>query len=166
MKVLDLYCSQGHVFEGWFGSEKDFQQQHQAGLLQCPVCGCAHIEKGLSAPRLNLGATAPPAAAEQISEHRTAAGGPQPPKQALAPEQHAKLRAMQAAWMQASRAALKHTEDVGEQFTQQALAMHRGEVEEKPIRGQASLEQARELVEEGVSIMPLLLPKNSSGTLQ
>ena len=66
MKVLDLQCRHGHVFEGWFGSEDDFQSQRERGLVQCPMCADSHIEKRLSAPRLNLGASAPapaPAAA-------------------------------------------------------------------------------------------------------
>ena len=54
MKVLDLFCADDHAFEGWFGSEDDFQSQLARGLVQCPLCGNAHIRKGLSAPRLNL----------------------------------------------------------------------------------------------------------------
>ena len=59
MKVLDLQCPLGHVFEGWFASEDDFQGQRERGLVQCPMCGDEHIEKRLSAPRLNLGVRAP-----------------------------------------------------------------------------------------------------------
>ncbi|MCB1974963.1 MAG: DUF1178 family protein, partial [Burkholderiaceae bacterium] len=55
MKVLDLYCQQDHAFEGWFGSEQDFQSQLQRGLLTCPLCGNAQVRKALSAPRINLG---------------------------------------------------------------------------------------------------------------
>ena len=54
MKVLDLQCQHAHSFEGWFGSEDDFQSQLARGLVQCPLCGDAHITKMLSAPRLNL----------------------------------------------------------------------------------------------------------------
>ncbi|MBS7349466.1 MAG: DUF1178 family protein [Comamonas sp.] len=167
MKVLDLYCSQGHVFEGWFGSEKDFQQQRSAGFLQCPLCGCVHIEKGLSAPRLNLGAAKPKAEPAHSTRQQAPVSPPSaPPLPALATEQHANLRALQAAWMKASRVAVKNSEDVGAHFAEQALQMHRGELEEKPIRGQASLEQARELLEEGVAIMPLMLPKDGGENLQ
>ena len=54
MKVLDLQCSQSHQFEGWFGSEDDFQTQLSRGLVECPMCGQVDISKRLSAPRLNL----------------------------------------------------------------------------------------------------------------
>jgi hypothetical protein len=55
MKVLDLQCQQQHTFEGWFGSEEDYQSQLKRGLLECPMCGDAHVSKMPSAPRLNLG---------------------------------------------------------------------------------------------------------------
>lgn len=55
MKVLDLQCQQQHAFEGWFGSEDDYQSQLQRGLIECPLCGGAQITKLLSAPRINLG---------------------------------------------------------------------------------------------------------------
>jgi len=72
MKVLNLGCAQDHVFEGWFGSEKDFQDQLARGLLECPVCGDSHIQKRLSAPRLNLKARSPTAhrEAETAKAHR------------------------------------------------------------------------------------------------
>ena len=54
VKVLDLQCGQHHVFEGWFGSEDDFQSQLSRGLVTCPMCGDVHVTKKLSAPRLNL----------------------------------------------------------------------------------------------------------------
>jgi hypothetical protein len=54
VKVLDLQCGQHHVFEGWFGSEDDFQSQLSRGLVTCPMCGDVHVTKMLSAPRLNL----------------------------------------------------------------------------------------------------------------
>ena len=63
MKVLDLHCRHNHAFEGWFGSEQDFQSQLQRGLLTCPLCGDAQVSKALSAPRINLGARETPAMA-------------------------------------------------------------------------------------------------------
>lgn len=157
MKVFDLHCGQGHIFEGWFGSEADYRDQQQRGLLQCPLCGDGTIAKGLSAPRLNLGAAAPQSA--KTAEIPT-------PVATLPDSAPEKLRAMQAAWLQLSRQLAQSSEDVGTRFAEQALAMHRGEQEEKSIRGQATPEQARELVEEGVPILPLALPKGSGETLQ
>ena len=59
MKVLDLQCSHGHVFEGWFASHEDYESQCERGLLTCPVCEDAQVNKMLSAPRLNLAQTPP-----------------------------------------------------------------------------------------------------------
>ena len=150
MKVFDLHCPLDHVFEGWFASEEDFRSQLDRGLVECPMCGSKELRKGLSAPRLNLGAQ--PAAA---------APAPVPDE-----TDRRKLHAMQAAWLEVSRKIAAKTEDVGERFAEEALRMHKGEEPERPIRGQATPQQAMELLEEGVPVMPLALPKSSKETLQ
>lgn len=65
MKVLDLQCKQHHTFEGWFGSEEDYQGQLARGLIECPMCGDAQITKMLSAPRINLGKSREPSRANE-----------------------------------------------------------------------------------------------------
>ena len=157
MKVHDLHCPHGHVFEGWFASEDDFQSQQQRKLVQCPVCGESDITKGLSAPRLNLGAQPP---ARPVASDTASATVPP-----LSTEARMHLQAMQAAWMQWSRKVAENTEDVGTRFTEEARRMHYGEVDERAIRGQASAEQARELLEEGIGVLPLVLPEGG-GHLQ
>ena len=154
MKVFDLHCPVDHVFEGWFASEDDFRQQTERGLVECPMCGSKDLRKGLSAPRLNLGAQPPVAS--------TPAPAPAPADA----EQRRTLHAMQAAWLQASRHIAAKTEDVGDQFADQALRMHKGDEPERPIRGKATPKQAVQLLEEGVPIMPLALPDSSKETLQ
>lgn len=167
MKVLDLHCPQAHVFEGWFGSEDDFQSQLQRGLVQCPVCGDSSITKRLSAPRLNLGA-APPAQdkpqclpAPSIAPSAPAAAPP-----ALSAQAREQLHSMQAAWLQWSQQAAKHSEDVGERFAEEARRMHYGETDERAIRGQASVDQALELLQEGIEVLPLALPGLGKKDLQ
>lgn len=150
MKVFDLHCPLDHVFEGWFASEEDFRSQLDRGLVECPMCGSKELRKGLSAPRLNLGAQ--PAAA---------APAPVPDE-----TDRRKLHALQAAWLEVSRKIAAKTEDVGERFAEEALRMHKGEEPERPIRGQATPQQTMELLEEGVPVMPLALPKSSKETLQ
>lgn len=168
MKVLDLQCRQAHVFEGWFGSEDDFQDQRQRGLVQCPLCGDAHIEKRLSAPRLNLGAREPAAPAGSSS----GSGSPHlvpsaPPSPSPAPVDASMLPpALQAAWLQLARKIVASTEDVGGRFAEEARRMHHGEVQERAIRGQATAEEAVELLEEGIAVMPLPLPAAAKETLQ
>lgn len=168
MKVLDLQCRQAHVFEGWFGSEHDFQDQRERGLVQCPLCGDHHIEKRLSAPRLNLGARAPRASAVSSgvsgSPHVVPSAAPSLPQ---APVDASVLPpAMQAAWLQLARKIVASTEDVGGRFAEEARRMHHGEVQERAIRGQATAEEAVELMEEGIAVMPLPLPAAAKETLQ
>lgn len=158
MKVFDLHCPLDHVFEGWFGSNDDFDQQMERGLVECPMCGSKELRKGLSAPRLNLGAQPPAKAAPPA-----ATSVPATPDQ---PVDRRKLHALQAAWLEVSRKIAAKTEDVGEQFADQALRMHKGEEPQRPIRGQATPKQAMELLEEGVPVMPLALPVSTKETLQ
>ena len=143
MKVLDLKCAQQHVFEGWFASEEDFQNQRTRGLVSCPLCGDAAVDKQLSAPRLNLGAApqALPAPAVPATDA---------PLPAMATDPR-----MQAAFLKAIREAVARTEDVGERFAQVARQMHYGEIEERGIRGRTSAEEAVQLLEEGISVLPL-----------
>lgn len=151
MKVFDLCCPSEHVFEAWFGSEDDFRSQMERGLLECPMCGSQDLRKGLSAPRLNLGAKAVPY--PKNKDIPTA-----PPTQ--------NLRALQAAWLDISRRVVAQSEDVGTDFAEVALRMHHGEEPDRAIRGQATVQKAVELIEEGVAVMPLLLPNASKETLQ
>jgi hypothetical protein len=149
MKVLDLQCSQQHVFEGWFASEDDFLDQCVRGLVACPVCGDASIAKRLSAPRLNLGNTA--SAPESAHELVSGAG--------MGPE-------LQATWLALVRKILANTDDVGYQFAEEARKIHYGETKERGIRGKASRAQTESLIEEGIAVMPLPLPEAFKGTLQ
>ena len=155
MKVLDLQCGRQHTFEGWFGSEDDFQSQLARSLVECPVCGDTGILKRLSAPRINLGVAKAPAT-ETTSPSTAVAAAP-----ATAPD-----AAQQAAFMQAVRHILANTEDVGEQFAEEARKIHYGEADERNIRGQASAEETAELLEEGIAVMPLPIPKALKGPLQ
>jgi len=150
MKVLNLQCAHEHSFEGWFGSEEDFQGQLQRGLVECPMCGDSTITKMLTAPRLNLGASAPQETA-QVSKQEVVA----------APD-----ATMQAAWMKMVRQVMANTEDVGEKFPEEARRMHYGETEERGIRGQATAAETEALIEEGIGVLPLPMPKALKGTLQ
>ena len=152
MKVLDLSCAHGHSFEGWFGSEDDFQSQLVRGLVECPICGDTAVVKKLSAPRLNFGAAAP-AAATPAAATREVAAMPSDPQ-------------LQAAWMKMVRHVMANTEDVGAQFAEEARRIHYGESDERNIRGQASREETEALLEEGIAVMPLPIPKALKGPIQ
>lgn len=145
MKVLDLQCAQHHVFEGWFGSEDDYQSQLTRGLLNCPLCGDASVTKKLSAPRLNLNA----------AEASTSAAPTLPSRQDAANLEPAQL---QAALLNMVRHVVANTEDVGNSFSEEARKMHYGEAEQRNIRGHATPEETEELIDEGIAVMPLPLP--------
>ena len=170
MKVLDLLCDADHRFEGWFASEEDFQSQLGRGLVQCPMCGTAQVRKGLSAPRLNL-----------RSASSSTAQKPQPDRpvneeQGAAPSQDVSNRPpplpaelqsqLQEAWLRAARHVISNTENVGEQFAQEARRIHYGDAPERGIRGQASAEETAELLEEGIDVMPFVMPDSLKETLQ
>lgn len=157
MKVLNLQCAHQHEFEGWFGSEDDYTSQLERGLVSCPMCGDVHIQKKLSAPRLNLRAGRQDAQAEPAATSAVAMSnhGGQPD-----------LLAMQARIMQALREVMANTEDVGDRFADEARAMHHGEVEHRQIRGQASPQEALELMEEGIEVIALPSIPGIKETLQ
>ena len=175
MKVLDLQCSQQHSFEGWFGSEDDFQSQLTRGLVQCPLCGNAEITKKLSAPRFNLGKTAAPVSANEATvasknDANTALAitsgdaGEKPHSNSppaklpdLSPEA---VVAMQSAWLEVAKHVMANTEDVGSSFASEARKIHYGEADERAIRGQATPDQTMELLEEGIDVMPMPIPES------
>jgi hypothetical protein len=152
MKVLNLQCAHAHAFEGWFGSEEAFQDQLGRGLVECPMCGDAAITKLPSAPRLNLGAVQPAAAPSDAQPKQEVMSAPNPQ--------------LQAAWMQLVKQVMANTEDVGERFAVEARKIHYGETEERGIRGQASKEETQSLLEEGIGVLPLPIPKGMKGPLQ
>ena len=168
MKVLDLLCDADHRFEGWFASEEDFQSQMERALVQCPMCGSAHIRKGLSAPRLNLRSSSKePASARQCKAIEEAAPVPQQDVSNRPPPTPAELQSqLQDAWLRAARHVIANTENVGERFAQEARRIHYGDAPERGIRGQASAEETAELVEEGIDVMPFVLPDSLKETLQ
>jgi hypothetical protein len=128
--VFDLRCiERGEVFEGWFSSSSDYADQLDRGLVQCPFCSSTRIEKAPMAPRVS----------------RSVRG-----------EEGIGARLQELASLQ--RKLLSNSEYVGDELPDQARAMHLGEIEPKQVHGQASADEARALIEEGVPILPLPLP--------
>lgn len=147
MIVFDLECrTGGHRFEGWFGSSEDFARQQEQGLVTCPECGSAEVIKAVMAPAVgkkgNQGGASLPAKGEAVSN------GPLPPE---AVKMMQKLAKMQSE-------ALKQSRWVGENFAEDARAMHYGEREVENIHGQATVEEAKDLLDEGIEVAPLPFP--------
>lgn len=151
MKVMNLRCAHDHRFEGWFASDDEMHAQLGSGALSCPLCGDAAITRLPSAPHIVVSGTRAP----RVEEATT------PTAQALPVEQ-----TRQAVWMHRLRELLAKTDDVGERFAAEARRIHYGEAEARAIRGKASAQEARELVDEGIEIMALPTPEAFKGTLQ
>lgn len=128
--VLDLLCGAGHRFEGWFGSNEDFEKQSATHMLSCPVCGEPRVSRLPSAPYVQRTDTS----------------------QAVAREQHAGM-------IEKLRALANDSEDVGTKLPDEARRIHSGEAEARPIRGMASVRDVLGLLEEGITVLPLPGPK-------
>lgn len=166
MKVLDLQCGRQHVFEGWFGSEDDFQDQQLRGLVQCPMCGDAAISKRLSAPRLNLGSAREKSgetSREQSREQSSEDAAPARQELVAVPQANPELA---SAWLALTKRILANTDDVGDRFAEEARRIHYGETKERSIRGKATIDETHALIEEGIAVMPLLVPDALKGPLQ
>lgn len=161
MKVLNLRCSAGHSFEGWFGSEDDYQSQHSRGLVSCPLCADTAVSRLPSAPRLNLSAAKPPSTDQANAKPvQTAAVSAKSESTAVMPAD------MQAAWLQAVRHVMANTEDVGPRFAEEARRIHYGEEPVRGIRGQVSAEERLALREEGIETLALPVPAALKGPVQ
>ena len=146
MIVFNLHCKDGHSFEGWFGSAKDFNSQKKRGLLACPACGDATITKGLSAPRLNMGAQEP--------------GKPQPAGVGKTPDMEGKdpFAIAQMLYSRMLDELLTRSEDVGKAFPAEARKIFYEEAPARAIRGEASAEEHEELLDEGIPVARLPVP--------
>lgn len=151
MIVYDLACSDGHRFEGWFGSSSDFEDQRARGLLACPSCGTSEVSKAPMAPAVPAKGNSrqevlPPEAPQP--PHQVMANTPMPPEVQKALAALAKVQAE----------VLRNSTWVGDRFAEETRKMHYGERDAAPIHGQASLAEAKALVEEGVPVAPLPFP--------
>ena len=136
MIVFELICADRHRFEGWFASAGDFEGQKARGLLSCPVCSDCSIEKLLTA---KIGR--PDAEAPRDNTRAPVAPAARPRKL------HEMIDYI-----------LLNTENVGENFPAEARRIHHKEVPQRNIRGVATGEETRELLEEGIAVMPLPIP--------
>ena len=145
-----LRCECGHDFESWFQSSNAYESQRKRRLVTCPACDSAKVEKAIMAPRLAAKSTL--AAAEPLAApDNSAAASPL----AVAPEAQelvTKLRELR-------EHVENNAENVGRRFPTETRKIHYGDPEHRAIYGQATAEETRSLLEEGVEVMPLpLLP--------
>ena len=147
MIVFDLHCKNGHRFEGWFGSAREFASQKKRGLLSCPACGDGTIEKGLSAPRLNMGAQEP----KQL---------PVPSQKTPDMEGKDPFAVAQMLYSRMLDEILTKSEDVGKQFPDEARKIYYNESPGRAIRGQATQGEHDALVDEGIPVARFPVPSS------
>lgn len=136
----DLICDKGHEFDGWFSNSEAFEKQAKRGLVECTVCGSSRIEKQLMAPRVGTKSNRKPEAATQRM-----ATGPADPR----------LQQMMTVMREMRRHVEQTAENVGDRFADEARKIHYGETEERGIYGNATADEARALIEEGIEVHPL-----------
>lgn len=149
MIVYDLCCPSGHNFEGWFRSSGDYAAQRDRGLVICPRCGSGEVDKAPMAPAVprkgNRQAVPPSSGGTQ---RQMVANTSLPPEVAGALKKLAEAQAK----------ALESSTWVGDRFAETSRAMHYGERDAEPIHGQASVDEARALADEGIAVAPLPFP--------
>jgi hypothetical protein len=149
-----LICDKGHDFESWFQNSVTFEEQANRGLVTCPLCGSAKVEKAIMAPKLVRGGRAAEARATPASPEQAptvASNEPKAPVAMMSPreqELRTKLKELREHLIQ-------NADYVGRRFPEEARKMHYGEIEHRSIYGEASPEDARELHDEGIEFHPL-----------
>jgi hypothetical protein len=145
----NLRCERGHAFESWFQSSSAYESQEKRKLVNCPACGSAKVERAIMAPQIvskkSRDRAAPPAAAPATD---VTAPASTPLMMAQERELRAKLRELRDH-------IVKNADNVGERFPNEARKMHYGDIEHRPIYGEASPDEARSLIDEGVEVSPL-----------
>jgi hypothetical protein len=147
----NLRCERGHAFESWFQSSAAYESQEKRKLVNCPACGSAKVERAIMAPQIvskkgrESRENAVPVAAATTD---VAAPGSTPLMMAQERELRAKLKELRDH-------IVKNADNVGERFPNEARKMHYGDIEHRPIYGEASPDQARALIDEGVEVSPL-----------
>jgi hypothetical protein len=148
-----LICDNAHEFDSWFASSTAFDEQSGRGLVVCPFCDSEYVTKAIMSPR--IARTDRPLPALPVPG-ATPADAPKPAEEkrpvALIDEKHAALRSMMR---ELHAKIIETTVDVGSRFPDEARRIHDSETPEQPIRGQATAEEARALLEEGIGILPI-----------
>ena len=146
----NLRCEKGHSFESWFQSSAAYESQEKRKLVSCPACGSVKVERAIMAPQIvskKGREAAAPAPAEAAPTEATAQGST-PLLMAQELELRAKIKELRDH-------IVKNADNVGERFPNEARKMHYGDIEHRPIYGEASPEEARTLIDEGVEVSPL-----------
>ena len=150
-----LACEKGHAFESWFQSSAAYDRQVKRGLVTCPVCNSAAVDKAIMAPRVSGArkqvSALQPAAAAPPAETPAPVGDAPAPVAMVSPQE----RELRKKLREVREHLIKNADYVGQKFPEEARKMHYGEIEHRSIYGEASPDQAKELHEEGIEFHPL-----------
>ncbi|CAA7628030.1 conserved hypothetical protein [Candidatus Terasakiella magnetica] len=127
MILFELRCAHQHHFEAWFRDGATYDAQAAKGEIACPVCGDCAVDKAPMAPHLAKTRGTALDAQEAVGE-------------------------MRKVLVDMKRRVQENCEDVGERFPEEARKIHYGDSEARPIYGEATPAEARDLEEEGVAI--------------
>jgi hypothetical protein len=145
-----LRCERGHAFESWFQSSSAYEAQEKRKLVNCPACGSAKVERAIMAPQIVSKKGRDIAAPAPVPATPADAAAP-----ASTPLMMAQERELRAKLKELRDHIVKNADNVGERFPTEARKMHYGDIEHRPIYGEASPDEARSLIEEGVEVSPL-----------
>ena len=145
-----LRCERGHTFESWFQSSSAYESQEKRKLVSCPSCGSVKVERGIMAPRIvsKKGRDNTAAAAAEVTSTEVTTTESTPLLMAQERELRAKIKELRDH-------ITRNADNVGERFPNEARKMHYGDIEHRPIYGEASPDEARALIDEGVEVSPL-----------
>lgn len=152
MIKYSLVCDQDHSFESWFPDSASYDSQVKRGFVECPQCQTINVRKAIMAPAITTSGDRGSYPVEPILPARAPASGDASQPMALLEPQQQALRAMLREFHQQ---LTENTVDVGEKFAEEARRIHEGETPQRSIRGQASLDEARALIEDGISVLPI-----------
>jgi hypothetical protein len=144
----NLRCDRGHAFESWFQSSSAYESQEKRKLVSCPACDSTKVERAIMAPQI-------------VSKKGKDSAAPSPAPStevttpASTPLMMAQERELRAKLKELRDHITKNADNVGERFPNEARKMHYGDIEHRPIYGEASPEEARSLIDEGVEVSPL-----------
>jgi hypothetical protein len=150
-----LRCEREHNFESWFQSSAAYDTQVKRKLVSCPVCDSVKIEKAIMAPRIVGKKGRERAEPAAVPSPPPAAEAPAAPTPGATPLLMAQERELRAKIKELRDHIVKNADNVGEKFPNEARKMHYGEIEHRPIYGEASPEEAKSLIDEGVEVSPL-----------
>jgi hypothetical protein len=152
--LYSLVCHKGHDFESWFANSAAYDKQVKRGLVSCPLCGSAKVEKAIMAPRLARRDKSTPILASAEGSAPAAAEAPTPVAMISPQEQEFRKKLKELRDHLTANA-----DNVGKKFPEEARKMHYGETEHRSIYGEASPQDAKDLHEEGIEVHPLpMLP--------